>query len=148
MRYTNWKLSLPFTLNSSYWRPDHLHKCHYLAGLPSILVFTYLHLGFKSKRRLFHHQPQAPVVGSAAFFRSVRTSYVTFGWCVRPQEFLLLLLQNSLGNGLKWRENWLDHFFFTPRPPPPLPVTLVGGGPKDIFGKTNSSRNGLLREIW
>ena len=55
MRCTNSKLSLSFTLNSSYWRPDHLHKCHYLAGLPSILVFTYLHLGFKRGRRLFHH---------------------------------------------------------------------------------------------
>ena len=74
-------LSLPFTLNSSYWRPDHLHKCHYLAGLPSILVFTYLYLGFK--RRLLHHQLQTPVLG------------FTFLKTLLNQNWLKLYLWNS-----------------------------------------------------
>ena len=117
MRCTNSKLSLSFTLNSSYWRPDHLHKCHYLAGLPSILVFTYLHLGFKSKRRL------GTSCRFCSFFRSVRTSYVTFDWSVCPQEFLVLLLQfwpKKFRQEMVWNGEKIGQITFLATWPPPL----------------------------
>ena len=141
MRYTNWKLSLPFTLNSSYWRPDHLHKCHYLAGLPSILVFTYLHLGFKSKRRLFHHQPQAPVVGSAAFLGPWgRLMLPLVGPSARKNFSSSKILQEMVWNGEKI--GWTT-FFLHQDPLPPSLSHWLGASQKIFLAKQI-----LLGMVW
>ena len=55
-----------------------------------------------------------------SFFRSVRTSYVTFDWSVRPQEFLLLLLQfwpKIFFQEMVWKGEKIGWITMTPLPP-------------------------------